>query len=128
MNKSDFHVGQKVYLKSISGKIDPWKYEKVFEGTVTKIGRKFVSVKCHGWEYQFDFTDNFRQKTEFCADYVLFLTEQAVRDYWQMEYLMREMRKIFSYGRVPPSNMTINLPALVSIAEILHVPTSYEEE
>ena len=128
MNKSDFHVGQIVYLKTCTNKGECWKYERILEGTVTKIGRKYITVDSNLFEEQFEIENNFRQKTEYSIDMALFLSKQDIYDYWQREYLKRELQKVFSYGRVfTYEKRNIDLESLIAIAKILEIPTTYEE-
>ena len=78
MTRNDFVVGQTVYLKTISHLFDSWKKERIVKGVVSKISRKYITVKEGGWEYRFNIENDFRQETEYAIEYELFLTEQAV--------------------------------------------------
>lgn len=129
MTKSDFHVGQIVYLKTCTNKAECWKHERILEGTVTKIGRKYITVDSNLFVEQFEIENNFSQKTEYSADMALFLSKQDIYDYWQKEYLKRELQKVFSFGRVLTNGKrNIDLESLIAIAKILEIPTKYEEE
>lgn len=129
MNKSDFHVGQTVYLKTCTNLAECWKHERILEGTVTKIGRKYITVDSNLFEEQFEIENNFRQKTEYSADMALFLSKQDIYDYWQKEYLKRELQKAFSFGRVLNNGKrNIDLESLIAIAKILEIPVTYKEE
>lgn len=86
--KLDLKVGQEVVVKIIEGSnasrrenmsldnIDSW----CFNGEVTKVGRKYITVKFNNWqEYQFDIEFDYRNKyTAGGADYQLYLSKQEV--------------------------------------------------
>ncbi|WP_432806474.1 hypothetical protein [Lederbergia lenta] len=42
------------------------------EGEITKVGRKYVTAKIRGLEYQFDMTDHLKQKSDYSPDYYLY--------------------------------------------------------
>lgn len=127
MNKSDFHVGQTVYLKKVYRLPECWKNEYIEEGVVTKIGRKYITVRLYNWDYQFEIDENFRQKTDYSIDFELFLTKQDVRDYWQRAFIIQTLEKIFSYSKISSRKNEISLEKLIAIAKILEIPTNYEE-
>lgn len=117
MTRNDFMVGQTVYLKTVSHLFDCWIKETIHEGVVTKIGRKYITVKCGAWEYRFNIANDFRQETEFGTDYELFLTKQAVYDYWESAYLRVSLRKLLEqYG------VKIHLSALREAAKAIGIP------
>lgn len=123
MNKSDFLVGQKVYLKTIKGNYC-WEREHIIPAVVTKIGRKYITVAVgengDGFEYQFDHTDRFRQCTKYSPDYALYLTEQAIYDYWQAAYLHSAITHHFLR-----CGHKYDLRTLKTIAQCIHVPLTY---
>lgn len=110
MVKSDFKIGQKVYLKIIKGsnaaryiskdeskKPESWIKEKV----VTKIGKKYITVmdseKSTYGEEKFDITQNFRHYyTVGNADYVLYLSKDDILKDMECEKLYGEIRALFS--------------------------------
>lgn len=83
MDKKDFTVGQTVYLLLTGNEaryVDPDKL--IITGTVTKIGRKYITVAINEWrEIQFDMTNGFRQNTECCIGYILFLSKDDIAAY-----------------------------------------------
>jgi len=128
MNKSDFHVGQTVYLKKVYRLPECWKNEHIEKGVVTKIGRKYITVRLYNWDYQFEIDENFRQKTDYSIDFELFLTEQDIRDYWQSAYLVYKIHNLFERGRIfTYEKKPIPLDKLIAVAKILEIPTTYEE-
>ncbi len=117
MTRNDFTVGQTVYLKTISHLVDSWKKERVVKGVVSKIGRKYITVKYAFYEYRFNIENEFKQETEYAAEYELFLTEQAVYDYWQSAYLRAEINKFLARN-----GTRLQLRALKNMATILGIP------
>ena len=106
MDKKDFKVGQKVFLKIIKGssaaryinKSDPeaWIKEKV----VTKIGRKYITVaddleRQHG-EEKFNLDDFSHCYTVGGRDYELFLSREEIFIDIKCEKLYRLIKKCFS--------------------------------
>jgi hypothetical protein len=97
MNKSDFKVGQIVYGKP---GINISRYSKeVIEGTIEKIGNKYIDVK-FGRTYKYQIED-LRQKTEYAEDYYLYLDKQQIFDEEESESLIRDIKLKFSgWGNV----------------------------
>lgn len=123
MTRNDFVVGQTVYLKTITYLFDSWKREHIVKGVVSKVGRKYITVKEGGFEYRFNIENDFRQETEYAIKYELFLTEQAVYDYWQQAYLRVEIGKILA-----KNGQNLQLRALKEAAQALGIPLDYNEE
>ena len=116
MEKSDFKVGQTVFLKTRSYGMC-WEKERIEEATVQTIGRKYITVVTSPWrEYQFDVEEDFREKTETSPTYELYLSKQDIYDYWQKEYLYRKICEELTRYKD-----TIDLYALRSMAQILHI-------
>ena len=116
MEKSDFKVGQTVFLKTRSFGMC-WEKEKIEEATVKTIGRKYITVadpSCR--EYQFDIEGDFCEKTDCSPTYELYLSKQDIYDYWQKEYLYRKICEELTRYKD-----TIDLYALRSMAQILHI-------
>ncbi|GAV11344.1 hypothetical protein [Paenibacillus sp. NAIST15-1] len=95
MSKNNFEVGKKVYL---SLGINKSRYSSVdyVEGEVTKVGRKYVTVKIGITQYQFDLTDNLRQKTDYAEDYYLYESLEELLDEKRREELARHLSVYFS--------------------------------
>lgn len=123
MTRNDFVVGQMVYLKTISHLFDSWKKERIVKGVVSKIGRKYITVKEGGREYRFNIENDFRQETEYAIEYELFLTEQAVYDYWQQAYLRVEIGNLLAR-----SGPKLQLRALKEAAQALGIPLEYRRD
>lgn len=121
MTRNDFMVGQTVYLKTITHLFDSWKKEHIVKGVVSKVGRKYITVnKSPFREYRFNIENDFRQETEYAIEYELFLTEQAVYDYWQQAYLRVEIGNLLA--RNGPK---LQLRALKEAAKALGIPLEY---
>ena len=124
MPRNDFMVGQTVYLKTITHLFDSWKKEHIVKGVVSKVGRKYITVKETPFrEYRFNIENDFRQETEYAIKYELFLTEQAVYDYWQQAYLRVEIGNLLA--RNGPK---LQLRALKEAAQALGIPLDYQKE
>jgi len=118
----DFFVGQTVYLKTIGHPYDCWKTEKIEAATVTNVGRKYVAVQIgkpnpHKATYLFDATRDFRQKNDYGEDFRLFPSEQAIHDYWQTRYLLREIRTFLA---IHEKNMPVRTAN--HVAQTLNIP------
>lgn len=117
-------VGQTVYLKTITHLNDCWKKEKIAEGVVTKIGRKYITVKDLSLrDHRFNIENDFREETEYSAVYDLFLTKQSIYDYWQSAYLQVEIRNYLS--RNGQRGKRIPLRTLKEAAKVFGIPIDY---
>lgn len=95
MKQYQFTIGQKVYLTL---GINQKREDEVgyAEGVVTKVGRKYVTVKIGFREYQFDLTDELRQKTDYSQDYYLHETLEALLGEREKRILVAELNSFFS--------------------------------
>jgi hypothetical protein len=125
--KLDLKVGQSVVIKveeasnasrrvnmSLAN-IDEW----CFDGEVTKVGRKYITVKFKGYkEEQFVAEDDYRQKyTAGGADYKLYLTKQDVIDEKEANNLYSDIRTKFGGFR---NNNQFTLDQLQRITNIIN--------
>ena len=123
MTRSDFKVGQTVYLKTICHAFDCWENERLIEAVVTKIGRKYIHVSDGPYrEYRFDINDNFRQVTAYTPSYRLYLSKQDIFDYWKRWYLIFNIKNVFSN-----TSMKLELEKIVEIAKILGIPLDHKK-
>ena len=53
---------------------------KIIETTVIKVGRKYITVDNKFKGIQFDRTDDYTEKTNYCADYYLYADKQDIYD------------------------------------------------
>lgn len=104
MDIKEFHVGQIAYMESTdirggsSHNPDPLR-----EVTVTKIGRKYVTVSWGAWrEIQFEpthTTDRFlTEKTEYGYGHRLYVSKDAYEETMELKQLRIWFRKASSYG------------------------------
>ena len=116
MEKSDFKVGQTVYLKTRSYGMC-WEKDRIGEATIKTIGRKYITVAVSPcWEYQFDIEGDSCEKTVCSPTYELYISKQDIYDYWQKEYLIwRIGRELTMHGDA------VDLDALKGMAQILHI-------
>ena len=95
MKREDFHKGQTVwvYLVGNAARYKKTDEERIEKWVVSSIGKKYLTEERgdYGWEIKFDMENNFRQVTNLCRDYILYLTEEDLRlDLWRS----RTRRKI----------------------------------
>lgn len=108
MDKSDFFVGQEVYLlKYRNGK------EGIVKATVTSIGRKYITADGH---IRFDMINNFKGHEPY-RRYGLYLSEREAQREAEKGYLLAEIRmKIDSSSRL---KITYTLEQLQEVLRIL---------
>lgn len=126
MQKSDFKVGNTVWLKIIEGSnrarysnINPNDVESwIVEATVENVGSKFISVKIRGTQIvKFNIKNNFHQ-IYVCggADYKLYLSKQDVLNDIESENIYQEIKNDFMASR---NHKKLSLEQLRKIKEIL---------
>lgn len=94
MKKEDFKVGQTVYLR-LTGNAARGRTgdDLIREAKVVSVGRKYITVSSGYYgEVKFDL-ENFREKTNSCIDYELFLTKQDIFDDIEKNELARLIAK-----------------------------------
>lgn len=100
MTLSDFSIGQRVALLRQARTFPSWANDRETWGIVKKIGKRYLHVAIEGfdgWIVQFDSRSDFRQKTEYSIDYLLFTDHQSVLDFWTNLWVISNVRKMFSY-------------------------------
>ena len=126
MKKSDFKVGQTVFLKIIAGSnvvryINPKNIEDhMMEATVKNIGRKYITVDpLKGCEVKFNMAEDFRQFYEYGGrDYDLFLSKQDILDDIESEKIYKILRNELSSYRNDREFSLEQLKAVYTILEI----------
>lgn len=83
------NVGDDVYVV-VAGDRARMYNEKQYSGKVIEVGRKFFTVEFDGWNKQFHL-ENWRQKTEYSPDFVLYESKQDYEDIVEFERLKRLM-------------------------------------
>lgn len=92
--KTGVYVGMPVYLTKYGNEYKRTPDETIINGVISKVGRKYVTVKCGYWEEQFDMTDNYAQKPgPFGRDYVIHFSRMAVSDYFHCMKLRADILK-----------------------------------
>ena len=76
--KQDFHVGQTVYLYHERNHCKGSTIEeRIIETKVISVGRRYLAVNYWG-RMEFDMTNNFRQKTIYSPEFVLYLSKEEI--------------------------------------------------
>lgn len=96
MRKEDFNKGQTVFLLNIG---DRSTRGSVVAATVRRVGRKYITVNIpgSGWDVQFDTENDFHQKSQWPAEYKLFLTEEEIEQKLKRQLKQRDAEKAFSW-------------------------------
>lgn len=103
MDLKDFKVGQTVWIRltgnAIRGKCGD---ELIEEWVIDKIGRKYITAsKKTGYpkgiifEKGYGCKDIFVEKTDYCVDYIMYETEQEIRDEMEKDEIYRDIRLFF---------------------------------
>jgi len=104
----NFSIGQTVYL--VPSMYKSRKPGVLFvEGEVVKIGRKYLTVIVPPYthtHYQFCI-DSLVQKTDWTADYHLYLTAQEIFDQKERDKILQRLRRAFDFGSRKASNLTL---------------------
>lgn len=108
MNIKDFKVGQTVWVE-LSGYASWGKTAEqlIEEWEITYVGRKYISAgKRHEklgivgevtFEYRDDY-NRFVEKTNYRADYILYVTRREIEEEHEKSRLFREIEERFGYG------------------------------
>lgn len=124
MRKEDFYTGQTVYLfvtetgnvfrrlKGSDGKVNP--EDRVIETVVTSVGKKYLTVKYNN--IQFRFGDDFRQRTDYAVDYILYTDKNSVYNDMESKKLFRQIHIAFDTFKNP-----FTLEQLREVAKILNL-------
>ena len=107
MNIKDFKVGQTVYVE-LTGNASRGKTPEqcIEEWEITFVGRKYIRAckKENGifrFETTFEYNDcdgRFEEKTDYCINYVLYLTRREIEEKHEKSGLFREIEQRFRYG------------------------------
>ena len=103
MDLKDFKVGQTVWIRltgnAIRGKCGD---ELIEEWVIDKIGRKYITAsKKTGYpkgiifETGYGYKGRFVEKTDYCVDYIMYETEQEIRDEMKKDEIYRYIRLFF---------------------------------
>jgi len=92
-------VGDVLYRLNIGNNANKWNPPRLVPVTVTKVGRKYFTVKLKDGAYSMEsehYNDDWKHNSNFSAGYYLYYTEQDYHD--EMEYLALEV-KLKQIGR-----------------------------
>lgn len=106
MEIKDLKVGDTVYCR-LTGNASRGKKEEelIQEWEIRRIGRKYVTAGKKGFpnscDIQFEINDDYKQKTDYCVDYVLYVDKQEIFNEFELNSLCNWFRKEFnSYGKL----------------------------
>lgn len=122
LTKQDFKIGQEVACR-YSGNMARYN-EGYKKGVVSKIGRKYITVKIGTFsELQFIIdekreNDYLYQKTNYSGDYELFPSVKACKEYEEKQKLLREFTSLFDC--MSTRKNSLSLQTLRSIKELLN--------
>lgn len=107
MEIKDFKVGQRVYIQLTNNAARGKDKDKLIEEwEVTKVGRKFVTVKNGYMEYQFykhdsDFYKNcLVQKTDYSPNYLLYDSMETIKAEWLRAKRETEVERFIRYSNL----------------------------
>ena len=104
MDIKDLKVGQTVWIRltgnAIRGKCGD---ELIEEWVIDKIGRKYITAsKKTGYPKEiifekrgYGYEDRFVEKTNYCVDYIMYETEQEIRDEMDKDKIYRSIQMFF---------------------------------
>ena len=99
MDSKQLKVGQIVYMAP--GINNVRRGVTLQEGTITKVGRKYITITIGGsiWEYRFH-KDTLKQETHYTPDYYVWLYKQAYLDSVERTELTHFIQGFFYNGAV----------------------------
>ena len=104
MDLKDFKVGQTVWIM-LTGNAIRGKHgdELIEEWVIDKIGRKYITAsKKTGYpkgiifeKRGYGYEDRFVEKTNYCVDYIMYETEQYIRDEMEKDKIYKNIQMFF---------------------------------
>jgi len=117
-NPSKPAVGQNVFSLNI-GNDARNREQELTPMVITKVGRKYFTAQrpddTIGYSGKQYHLDTWIEKTEFCANSRIFVTEQEWLDEQEINQINEEMKNLFSYRSTQP----LSLAALHAIQKII---------
>ena len=108
--KEKLTVGQELFKLNIGNNARRDVAQKLTPVVVTKIGRKYFSVKDHGYNFETAFSlEDWTEKTEYTANVCLYKNEQEWSDEKEEAMLCKAIWNAFEYGR---NRNNVELPKL----------------
>lgn len=125
MNREDFKVDQTVYILLIgNAAVRKTDEERVIEGKVVSVGRKYLTVKADYREIKFDITDDFEEKSSYGGrDYELHLSEEEI--FYKLR--KNEMVEYIKDVAVEWGNKTLKKLSDEELSTIYNILKKYEE-
>lgn len=118
MKKSDFKVGQKVYIEPIRNARR--RSAEIIQTEVTKVGTKYVEV-LEPRQVKFNISDGMEKKDIYASDYILHLSREEIE-------LKREQSDLQTYlARYCWYQSTLSLDQLKRIKAIIEEESNENE-
>lgn len=91
-------VGEKLFSLNI-GNATRNREQTLTPVLVSKVGRKYFSVKKEGYNWETEYhLDTWQQKTDYSPDSQLYESEQEYLDMKQKSEILKQLRSIFDYS------------------------------
>ena len=107
LKKSDFSVGQTIYLRIIPHS-NPWRRIKeedlknpenqIIETTVLKVGNKYITTGPDYCPLKFDIKDDFKQASYYGTEYEIYLSAEDIVKEIKREEMFAEIREAFDFS------------------------------
>lgn len=125
MNREDFKVDQTVYILLIgNAAVRKTDEERVIEGKVVSVGRKYITVEANYREIKFDITDDFKEKSSYGGrDYELHLSEEEI--FYKLR--KNEMTEYIKEVATEWGNKTLKKISDEELSTIYNILKKYEE-
>lgn len=104
MEIKDMKVGDAVYCRLTGNECRrKTREELIQEWEIIKIGRKYITARRKGcsntFDVQFEILKDYKQKTEYCVNYVLYSTRQDILNDFEINDLKQWFNEEFgTYG------------------------------
>ena len=129
MENMNFVKGNKAYMLILEGsneyrfikriKEDVTIEDITVEVTVKSVNKKYVTVVTeNGREIKFDVNDDYREKTNYSANYAIYDTKERVANKWRHDMLWKVINNAIAYDY---NGDNITLEQAEAIAKILGI-------
>lgn len=109
----NFKKGQVVYLKSE----DISNLNKIYEGVIDSVGRKFLTVSVKGIQFKF-YKDTLGQVTNYAQDYSLYISKEKLLNEIESKEILNDLR--LKLGLSSYSESELSLEQLRRIKSIIN--------
>lgn len=130
MENMNFVKGNKAYMLILEGS-NEYRYIKrktndnitiedlIIEVTVKSVNKKYVTVVTeHGTEIKFDVTNDYKEKTNYSANYEIYDTKENVMKKQRHDMLWDKVRKLIAYDY---KGNDFTLEQVEAVAKILNI-------